>query len=280
MPEEVKAMNKGANDKPTIKDIGSIMKKLKENNIYAIARIVSFKDPIYAANHKERAITYKANNKPFTNSDGLIWVSPHDRDLWKYNLMVAKEAAKAGFNEIQFDYVRFPASNGGKLDSQLNYRNTKNETKVKAIQEYLKYARQELKDYNVYIAADIYGQVASSYDDMSLGQHYETVANIVDYVCPMQYPSHYGNGVYGLKVPDAEPYKTVYYSTLDAINRSNNIEQAGLIRPWLQAFTAKWIKGHINYGPKEVKTQVKALKDLGVEEYILWSPTNRYDRYF
>lgn len=66
----------------------------------------------------------------------------------------------------------------------------------------------------------------------------------------MQYPSHYGNGVYGLKVPDAEPYKTVYYSTLDAINRSNNIEQAGLIRPWLQAFTAKWIKGHINYGPK------------------------------
>lgn len=278
--DEVKALNPNSNNNPTIKNIEEIMQKLKENNIYTIARIVSFKDPIYAKNFKDRTIVYKENGQPFTNSDGIIWVSPYDRNLWKYNIEVAKEAARVGFNEIQFDYVRFPASNGGKLDKFLNYRNKNNETKVEAIQNYLKYARKELAPYNVYISADIYGQVASSSDDMSLGQYYETISNIVDYVSPMIYPSHYANGVYGLNVPDANPYKTVYHSTKDALQRNYNLENPALVRPWIQAFTATWVRGHINYGPQEIREQVKAMKDLGVNEYILWSPTNRYERYY
>lgn len=265
-----------ANRRAPIKDIEKFMKRLKENNIYTIARIVSFKDPTYAKANPDKAIISKATGKPFTNSDGVIWVSPHDRYLWEYNVAVAKEAAKVGFDEIQFDYVRFPASNGGKLDKELNYRNTKNESKPETIQKYLAYARKELEPLGVYIAADVYGQVGSLPDDMALGQHWESVSNVVDYICPMIYPSHYGKGVYGLPVPDAYPYKTVYHCTQDSINRNANIDTPAMIRPWIQAFTAKWVKGHINYGPKEIELQVQALRDLGIEDYILWSPTNKY----
>ena len=113
-------------------------------------------------------------------------------------------------------------------------------------------------------------------DDMALGQHWESVSNVVDYICPMIYPSHYGKGVYGLPVPDAEPYKTVYRSTQDSMNRNANIDTPAMIRPWIQAFTARWVKGYITYGPEQIELQVKALKDLGINEYILWSPTNRY----
>ena len=263
-------------DKYPVNDIQKFIQKLKDNNIYVIARIVSFKDPRYAKKNPDKAIIKLADGKPYTNSDGVIWVSAHDRNLWEYNVAVAKEAAKAGFNEIQFDYVRFPASNGGKLDKQLNYRNTNGESKPETIAKYLKYARKELSPLGVYIAADVYGQVGSSSDDMGLGQHWEVIANEVDFICPMAYPSHYGKGVYGLSVPDANPYTTIYRSTLDGVNRNNNIDYPANVRPWLQAFTAKWVKGHINYGKNEIDAQVKALKDLGIDEYLLWSPSNKY----
>ncbi|MGY0395113.1 putative glycoside hydrolase [Fusobacterium sp. SYSU M8A802] len=272
---ELKYLGKNDNRYP-ISDIHSFMKKLKDNNIYTIARIVSFKDPTYASKHPEKAIIKRATGKPFTNSDGVIWVSPHDRYLWEYNIAVAKEAAKAGFNEIQFDYVRFPASNGGKLDKELDYRNTNGESKPETIQKYLKYARKELEPLEVYISADIYGQVSSSSDDMGLGQHWEIISNEVDAISPMAYPSHYGRGVYGLAVPDAEPYKTIYYTTLDGINRNYNLKYPADIRPWLQAFTAKWVKGYIPYGKKEIEAQIKALDDLEIKQYLLWSPSNRY----
>ena len=280
MSESINKYTKSANKNPIIKEIEPVIKKLKENGIYTIARIVSFKDTIYAKENPDKIIVYKDGGKAFTNSDGLVWVSAYDKNLWEYNVTVAKEAAKAGFNEIQFDYVRFPASNGGKLDKVLNYRNPDNMTKAEAIQKYLNYAKKELSPYNVYISADIYGQVGSSSDDMSLGQFWEAVSSEVDYISPMMYPSHYGKGVYGLEIPDANPYKTIYHSTKDSINRNNNISSPAIIRPWIQAFTATWVKGHIHYGSKEVKEQIKAMKDLGVDEYILWSATNKYENFF
>ncbi|MGL5278096.1 MAG: putative glycoside hydrolase [Cetobacterium sp.] len=259
-----------------IKNIEEFMRKMKENNIYMIARIVSFKDPTYAKANPDKVIISRDTGKPYTNSDGIIWVSPHDRNLWDYNLSVAEEAAKAGFNEIQFDYVRFPASNGGKLDAKLNYRNTKSESKPETIQKYLKYAKERLNALGVYTSADVYGQVGTFSDDMGLGQHWEAVTQVVDYISPMMYPSHYGNGAYGIAVPDAQPYKTIYYSLKDSINRNENVNSPAVIRPWIQAFTAKWVKGYIPYNEKEIREQIKAMNDLGVTEYLLWSPSNNY----
>jgi hypothetical protein len=274
--EAAEKFNPDANKKAPIKDIKALMQKLKDNGIYTIARIVSFKDPSYAKLHPDKAIIYKDSGLPFTNSDGLIWVSAHDRELWEYNLGVSKEAAAAGFNEIQFDYVRFPASNGGKLDKILDYRNETNESKPETIQNYLKYAREQLSPMQVYISADIYGLVGSVSDDMALGQYWEAVSNVVDFVSPMMYPSHYANGTYGLSVPDAFPYETILHSTRDSVNRNKNIETPATIRPWIQDFTAGWVKGHIKHGDKQLELQIKGLEENGVKEYLLWNAGNTY----
>ncbi|GAA0178654.1 putative glycoside hydrolase [Clostridium sediminicola] len=265
-----------ANEGIVLNDIKGFIQKLKEHNIYTIARIVSFKDPIYAEAHPDRAIINRNDGSVFTKSDGLSWVSAYDRQLWDYNVSVAKEAAIAGFNEIQFDYVRFPASNGGKLDKELDYRNSKNESKPKAIQEYLKYAKKELSPHHVYIGADIYGLVASVTNDMSLGQYWEAISNVVDYVCPMMYPSHYANGTYDIPIPDANPGDTVYYSTKDSVRRNGNVDTPAIIRPWIQDFTAPWVKGYIKYGPDELLAQIEALEKNGVDEYLLWNASNKY----
>ncbi|QCX32779.1 hypothetical protein FDN13_03130 [Caloramator sp. E03] len=265
-----------ANKKAPIKDIAAFMKKLKDNNIYAIARIVSFKDPTYIKAHPDRAIIYKGTNKVFTNKDNLAWATAYDKDLWDYNISVAKEAAEVGFNEIQFDYVRFPASNGGKLDKILDYRNTDNIPKPLAIQNYLKLAYKELSPLKVYIGADIYGLVGSVPDDMALGQYFEAISNVVDYVCPMMYPSHYANGTYKLQIPDAKPFETIFNSAKDSVARNKNIKTPAIIRPWIQDFTATWVKGHIHYGVNEVSNEIKALELNGIDEFMLWNAGNKY----
>lgn len=267
-----------ANDKAPIKDIEAFTKKLKEKNIYLIARIVSFKDPTYANYNSDKVIINKETKAPFVNKDGIIWVSPHDRNLWNYNIEVAKEAAQAGFNEIQFDYVRFPASNGGKIDAMLDYRNDKNEGKPETIQKYLKTAYETLSKEQVYVAADVYGLVGSVPDDMQLGQYWEAVSNYVDYICPMMYPSHYGNNTYNIPIPDADPYGTVFHSAGDAVLRNQNLKTPAIIRPWIQSFTASWVKGsNTTYGPQQIKAQINALKDAGVDEYLLWNASNNYN---
>ncbi len=265
-----------ANELTPIKDIEAFMKKLKDNNIYTIARIVTFKDPIYTEQYPERAIIDKRTGEAHVQRDGLRWASPHDRQLWEYDVAVAKEAARVGFNEIQFDYVRFPDSGGGKLDQYLDYRNTNGESKPETIQNFLKYAYEELSKEKVYIGADIYGLVASVTDDMGLGQYWEAISNVVDYVCPMMYPSHYANHTYQLPIPDAYPYETIYHSARDAVMRNKNLQTPAIIRPWIQDFTATWVKGHIKYGEEEVRAQIKALQDNGIDEFMLWNPGNRY----
>lgn len=265
-----------ANSRVYIKDMESFIKKCKDNDIYLIARIVTFKSPRYSKENKDKAILEKSTGAPFKSSDGIYWASPHDRDLWDYDITVAEEAANWGFNEIQFDYVRFPASNGGKLDSSLDYRNPNKETKPQAIQGFLKEAYGRLSKKEVYIAADVFGWVASATNDVGIGQHWEGLTNVVDYMCPMMYPSHYGPGLFGFKVPDANPYGTIAASISDAIERDKNVDTPAALRPWIQDFTARWVRGYIPYQDAEVRAQIKALKDNGVDEYILWNASNRY----
>lgn len=157
-----------ANDRYYIKDMEALMKKLKDNNIYTIARIVTFKSPRYAKDNPDRAILRRSTGQVYQSKDGVHWASPYDRDLWDYNVGVALEAADWGFNEIQFDYVRFPASGGGKLDSSLDYRNHENETKPEAIQNFLKYAYTQISEKEVYVSADVFGWVASAQNDVAL----------------------------------------------------------------------------------------------------------------
>ena len=265
--------NPNANDKVYIDDIKAFVAKLKEHDIYLIARIVSFKSPFYAQNHPDRAIVYKDSGKLYTDSDRLPWVSPHDRIMWEYNVEIAKEAAELGFNEIQFDYVRFPAIGNPEA---INYRNETDESQTATIQNFLKYAYEELKPYEVYISADVFGWAATATGGIGIGQHWEAVSNVVDYISPMMYPSHYGPNTFGLPVPDAYPYETIDRSVKDAIDRNKNLYTPAGIRPWIQDFTATWVEGYIPYRTKEVKAQIEALKDNGINEYLVWNAGNYY----
>lgn len=244
------------------------LKQLTEKNIYPIARIVVFKDPSLAEGKPELALKKKTGGI-WRDRKGLAWVDPHNQEVWKYAVDVAKEAAKLGFREIQFDYVRFP-TDGDVENAVYPYANGK--AKEDIIVEFLAYAKAELEPYNVFLAADVFGLTTLTLDDMGMGQKYEKVVTQVDYICPMVYPSHYGPGNYGFKNPNAYPYEVVKNALLDAQKKSTAVGTKAVIRPWLQDFNL----GSPKYGSQQVRAQIKGTYDAGLEEWILWNAGNRY----
>jgi hypothetical protein len=259
--------------KPMLKDVGPLLRRLQEHNIYPIARIVTFKDPSYTAAHPEKAILDPARGKPYQSRDKLTWATPYDSDFRAYNLAIAREAALAGFREIQFDYIRFPDVSRSR---RLDYRDSSGQSKSRTIQSFLLEARGQLAPLQVYVAADIFGLVCTVSDDMNIGQYWEAVSNAADYLCPMMYPSHYGPDVYGFPVPDREPYGVIARGLEDSLERNRNLATPAQLRPWLQAFTASWIKGHRSYGVAEVQAQIRACRERGIDSYLIWNPSNRY----
>lgn len=266
--------NPKANDSLAFADPAALLNRLKDEGIYLIARIVTFKDPVFAKAHPAKAIWDRKAGRTFRSSDGLTWASPHDADFRSYNLGLAKEAAALGFNEVQFDYIRFPDV---PKSADLDYRNPRGVSKADAIQSFLLDARKALEPLKVYLAADVFGLVCTTIDDMRIGQYWEAMSNAVDYICPMMYPSHYGPMNYGIEVPDQKPYEVLDRGIRDSIKRNGNIATPALLRPWIQGFTATWVRGHISYGPAQVKAQIKALADNGVKSWLLWHPGNRYN---
>ncbi len=254
-------VHKGMDDEENIK-------LLLEKGIYPIARIVVFKDPVLAEGRQDLALKTKSGGI-WRDRKGLAWVDPHNEEVWKYAVDVAKEAAKKGFREIQFDYVRFPTD--GDVENAI-YPFANGKAKEDVILEFLNYARAELKPYNVFISADVFGLTTLTLDDMGMGQKYEKIITAVDYVCPMVYPSHYGTGNYGFKNPNAYPYEVVYNALMDAQKKSATVGVSTIIRPWLQDFDL----GTPKYGPEQVRAQIKATYDAGLEEWILWNSGNKY----
>lgn len=261
-----------------VRDFHSKMEVLREKDIYPIARIVTFKDKQVTSSRPDLAIKSKTG-QVWRDRKGDSWLNPYNRDSWEYVIDIAKEAAGKGFKEIQFDYVRFP-TDGDR--SMIDYGSAAlNETKYEAIAAFLAHAREELKEYGVYISADIFGLVTTVSDDMGLGQHLETLSTATDILSPMVYPSHYALGTYGVPKPDFDPYTIVYTSMNRARERIEAVDTAetkAKLRPWLQDFTASYLgQGYYKtYGVEEVKAQIKATYDAGLEEWILWNAGNRY----
>jgi len=263
-----------ANKKVIYRSTPAFIAEAKAKGIYLIARMTAFKDDKFAKAFPEHGILVpETENVLLKDRDGLNWVSPHDRKYWEYLVDLSIETAEMGFNEIQFDYVRFPD-----LNVKMNANNKLSESRPTAIQNFLKYAYKRLSKHNVYVSADIFGLVPSVEGDLAIGQQWEAISNVVDYICPMMYPSHYSGTFAGLAIPDTDPYKTIKQSARDAVRRNKKIKTPAIVRPWIQDFTAKWVKGHIEYGAKEVEDQIKALKEQGIDEYLLWNPRNRYTK--
>ncbi len=271
-------INSLGTNKKIITDTDKLMKTLKDNDIYPIARVVVFKDTVLAKKKPEWS---------FLKSDGKVWannkstpesfVNPYRKEVWDYNIEVAKEAAKLGFKEIQFDYVRFPEGFEKRADS-LKY-DTDDRSRVDIVADFVKYAREQLNPLGVRVSVDIFGYAASVPAAEGIGQDFEKISKYTDVIAPMIYPSHYSTGWFGSKVPDAQPYVTIAGAMIDTHEKLlplQTIGQKPIIRPWIQDFTATWVPGYIKYGKKEMEEQIRALKDNDVDEYLLWNSGNRY----
>ncbi|MFC4102756.1 putative glycoside hydrolase [Paenibacillus xanthanilyticus] len=259
-----------------IRDMPGMMKKLGEHDIYPIARIVVFKDTVLARSHPELSFR-RQDGSVWANGKGDSFVNPYKKEVWDYNIAIAKEAVKLGFKEIQFDYVRFPEGFEKKADG-LVFDKTK-ESRVDAVAGFVKYAKGQLEPLGVRVSVDIFGYAASVPAAEGIGQDFVKISKYVDVICPMVYPSHYSTGWFGVKEPDTDPYATIKGSMVDTHKKLDPIGSfKPVIRPWIQDFTASWLgKGHyVKYGKAQVEAQIKALKDTGVEEYLLWNAGNKY----
>lgn len=272
-------------------DVDEVIKKLHDNNIYVIGRIVCFKDDKLASKMPELTIK-KEDKQTIWVDKKTAWVNPYSRQLWQYNIDIALEAIDKGFDEIQFDYVRFPTPS---LRTKLYYGENV-PAKDDAIAEFLKTAAEAITtERGIPLSADIYAIVCESeFDGNIVGQTLEKVGKDIDYISPMIYPSHYANkkqngqgqNINGIlfEAPDLKPYDVVYQTLAKTKDRLSKVEgYKAKVRPYLQAFTASWLHDGYwqKYGAAQIKEQIKAVYDIGYEEWILWSPQNKYpEEYF
>jgi hypothetical protein len=250
----------------TIPDLKELATTLKAKGIYLIARVVVFKDDLLATAQPEWAVRTKAGL--WKDREGLAWLDPSRREAWDFSLSIAEEAAAAGFDEIQFDYIRFPDTGG------LAFANAADENaRVTAITDFLREARKRLTPYNVFTAMDSFGYVCWNQNDTGIGQRIEDLATAVDIVSPMLYPSGFQFGIPGYRNPVENSYEIVYRSLQECNRRTANT--AVRYRPWLQAFTDYAFGGKI-FGADEIAKQTKASRDAGTDGWMLWNPRNVY----
>lgn len=254
-----------------IKNLAALLDTLNAHKILAVARIVVFKDSVTARVNPAWNIR-KADGSPWRDKKGMLWVNPYNRELWDYNIRVAEEAAKLGFGEIQFDYIRFPEPY--KSLPQQVFPGSNNEPKPAALAEYLKLARTRLSKLGVRTTADIFGLVTTVPGALEVGQQWEKVAPVTDVLLPMVYPSHYPPGSFNIPRPNADPYKTIFMAISKAHDRNNKLGLTGeRVRPWLQAFTL----GKPAYGPEEIREQKRGVYDAGYDGWVLWHPGSKYE---
>jgi hypothetical protein len=257
-------------DKAHIGDVRAVLRKLRENGIYPIARIVVFRDAVLAGARPDWAVQH-VNGGEWIDSYGHRWVDSYNRAVWDYNIAIAREALELGFSEVQWDYVRFPDVPGS-LMRLAEWPARDGRTKAQGIREFLLYSREQLRGYDVPVTADVFGLTTSVRDDMGIGQLWEKMADATDVLLPMVYPSHYARGSYGIAQPNAAPFEIVRTAMQHAVRRNSGIEGAAAIRPWLQDFTL----GQPRYGPAEVRAQIEAVYAAGLTEWVLWHPGSRY----
>jgi hypothetical protein len=266
-PSEIAlAAEVGAQRVRTIPNLQALVADLHARHVYAIARIVVFKDDLLAG--RRPALAVRRGATTYRDREGLAWANPYSPDVWNYNIAIAVEAARAGFDEIQFDYVRLPDATGLTLE-----RPWTEDNRVAAIDGFLSAARSALAPYNVFLAADVFGYVAWNADDTHIGQKIGHIAGIVDYVSPMLYPSSFQFGIPGYRNPVQHPYEIVRRS-LEAAQKRANVAPIRF-RPWLQAFRDYAFGGH-PFTAGEIRRQIDAAEAFGADGWMLWNPGNRY----
>ncbi|CDQ40645.1 MULTISPECIES: putative glycoside hydrolase [Virgibacillus] len=268
--------------KNLIDDPEQMMKVLEEKQIYPIARIVVFKDSVLA--EKRPDLSFTKDGEVWKNGKGEAFVSPFQTEVWEYNVEVAKMAAAMGFQEIQFDYVRFPEGFETR-DKELEYSLGEYENlemnnikkRVKAVTDFVHFASEELSNYDVDVSADIFGYAATIEETPGIGQNFSKIADNVDVISSMIYPSHW-TPYFGIEKPDEEPYKLVNAYAKVENKVLDKLDNPPVSRPWIQDFEAPWLYSGATkqYGKAEVEAQIKALAENDIHEFLLWNAGNTY----
>lgn len=265
-----------------IPDIRGFIKNLHDRGIYTIGRISVFQDPHLASRRPDLAVRRLSDGEVWRDRRNLSWLDPGAREVWDYTLALARESYGHGFDEINFDYIRFP-SDGDTADIQYTFFNEASTTKALQMREFYQYLHDSLAPLGIPISADLFGMTTINFHDMNIGQLFEDSLPYFDYVAPMVYPSHYSKGFRGLANPNDFPYEIVKVSLDTAIQRINaasttphstfgnvTIKQ---LRPWLQDFDYGGI-----YDEAKVRAQKQAVYDTGLTSWMLWDPGIRYTR--
>ena len=260
----------------TVEEYRAAIRKLKDAGYYVIGRITTFNDTYFVQDHPEYAIA-KPSGEP-RKLASAYWPSPYSRDAWQYKVDLAVEAVEwMGFNEIQFDYVRFP-DNTRKYEKAgtIDFRNTYGETKAQAVQRFLMYATDILHEHGAYVSADVYGESAFSYVT-AYGQNWPAISNVVDVISGMPYPDHFGPE--GNWLPWEHPYDTLLGWGKAVMARQGETPTPAAVRTWIQCYNA--IREPYNtYGPEEVSAQIRALRDAGCTGgYMTWNARSSLDKY-
>ncbi|MBF0398436.1 MAG: GTP-binding protein, partial [Desulfobacterales bacterium] len=253
-------------------DIRGLTNLLHQKNIYIIGRIAVFQDPYFIKKYPELAVKTKTDkNKIWKDRKGISWIDSGSKEAWDYTIAIAKESYASGFDEINFDYIRFP-SDGNMKDMYLPISDGK--IKAEVLKSFFIYLNEELKKTEIPMSADLFGMTTTQKDDMNIGQIFENALPYFDFIDPMVYPSHYPNNWNNFKKPAEKPYEVVNIALKSAVDRA---VLAGFdknkVRPWLQDFNLG-----ATYTGEMVRAQIKATYDNGLNSWLLWDPANTYTR--
>lgn len=263
------AISIGAHQKAYVRDGPAYLQEYKNLGLYLIARIPVFKDNLLAQKHSEWAVR-TLDGELWKDGQGLSWMDPYYDVVHSYNIQIALDVAKMGFDEVHFDYTRFPGING------LRYfrKNTK-ENRVSAINGFLQKARQQLATLDVKTSVATYGYTCWNKGDTYIGQQLDQLAKHVDYISPMLYPSSFQLGIPGYEMAVAHPYEIVLRSLQGCIKRSGL--ESERFRPWLQGFKDYSYDGR-QFGAKEILKQIDAAEAFESAGWLLWNPASRYHK--
>lgn len=254
-----------------IPDIQSLVEYFHSKGIYVIGRVSVFQDPVLARQRPEWALQ-TTDGEVWLDRGGLAWLDPAQKSVWDYNVAIGAEAYEKGFDEINLDYVRYPSD--GDMAILGNHRPTAS-VRISTIGTFFAYMDKQFRNMlGVPLSADVFGLTTSAPEgnDLGIGQDFLTIAQHVDAIAPMIYPSHYTSGFAGQSVPAQAPFTVIDKATADAIKKLNTAQlPIRIYRPWIQDFDLG-----TPYGVPEVQAQISALQKNTIDSYMVWDPANRY----
>lgn len=253
-----------------VRNIGDFLESLHKENIYVIGRIAVFQDPYLVGKRPDLAVKKTDGKTVWKDYKGAVWLSPCSKEAWDYAINIAKEARAVGFDEINFDYIRFP-SDGNMKDISYPFCEA-GVSKADSMEEFFAYLKDGLNELNMPVSADLFGMTTVNADDLNIGQVMEKADPYFDFIMPMVYPSHYPKGYNGYANPAAHPYEIIKLG-MDTASKRLLVASStpSKLRPWLQDFDLGAI-----YDAGMIRKQKQAVYDAGLSSWFLWSPSNKY----